>query len=325
LASGDERIVNAMINYGDRTEYKIFANRTRCLSQAIVCTRMMLLVFMAQNGRTEYSWITKDGTAGFELIEIADAEIEELWTTVRDLLTAERIEPGMYDVVTAPRMSGIIAHEAFGHGVELDMFLKGRARSQEYLGKAVASPLVTMMDDPTVLGAYGSYFFDDEGQLATPTVIIADGVFQRGLSDLTAATRLRVPRSANGRRESFARKVYARMSNTFFQPGDTDPDEIIRSLEHGIYLTHASSGMEDPKGWGMQVTCQYAREVRDGEFTGRVFSPVVATGYVPDLLQSVTAVGNDFELDGGTCGKGDKERVPVSAGGPHLRMKARLS
>jgi len=325
LSGGDERIVNAMVNYADSTEYKVFANRTRRLSQAIVRTRLMALVFMAQNGRTEYSWITKDGTAGFEVIEVTDAAIEGLWSTVRDLLTAERIVPGMYDVVTGPKMSGIIAHEAFGHGVELDMFLKGRARSQEYLGKAVASPLVTMMDDPTVPGAYGSYFFDDEGQPAAPTTIIADGVFQRGLSDLTAATRLRVPRSANGRRESFARKVYARMSNTFFQPGDADPDDMIRSLDYGLYLTHASSGMEDPKGWGMQVTCQFAREVRDGEFTGRVFAPVVATGYVPDLLQSVTAVGNDFALSGGNCGKGEKEFVPVSSGGPHLRMKARLS
>lgn len=325
LAAGDERIVNAMVNYGDRAEYKVFANRARCLSQAIVRTRLMSIVVMAHNGRTEYGWIIQDGTAGFELTEVPEAEIEGLWTIVRNLLTAERIEPGMYDVITSPKVSGIIAHEAFGHGVELDMFLKGRARSQEYLGKAVASPLVTMMDDPTVPEAYGSYFFDDEGQRASPTTIIADGVFQRGLSDLTTATRLRVPRSANGRRESFARKVYVRMSNTFFQPGDVDPEEMIRGLEYGVYLEHASSGMEDPKGWGMQVTCNYTREVRNGAFTGRVFSPVAVTGYVPDLLQSVTAVGNDFDLDGGNCGKGDKEYVPVSSGGPHLRMKARLS
>mgnify|MGYP000024875800 CR=1 FL=1 len=325
LAGGDERIVNATVNYGDRTEYKVFANRTRCLSQAIVRIRLTLVVFMAQNGRTEYSWITKDGTTGFERTAVAEAEIAELWDTVRMLLTAGRIEPGLYDVVTGPRMTGIIAHEAFGHGVELDMFLKGRARSQEYLGKPVASPLVTMVDDPTVPGAYGSYFFDDEGQLAAPTVIIADGVFQRGLSDLTAATRLHVPRSANGRRESFARKVYARMSNTFFRPGDADPAEMIRGLEYGFYLPEASSGMEDPKGWGMQVTCPYAREVRHGEFTGRVLAPVAVTGYVPELLQSVTAVGHDLQLDGGNCGKGEKEFVPVSSGGPHLRMKARLS
>ncbi|MBU0491759.1 MAG: TldD/PmbA family protein [Chloroflexi bacterium] len=326
LAAGDPHIVNVMINYGDRTSHKVFANRARFLSQSIFRTRVMLMVVMADDsGRTEYGWHMQDGTAGFELTQVSDADMNRLTTMVRSLLTAERIEPGMYDVVTDPHVSGIIAHEAFGHGVELDMFLKGRARSQEYLGRAIASPLVTMMDDPTVPGAYGSYFFDDEGQLATPTTIIANGIFEQGLSDLTASLRLHQPHTANGRRESFQRKVYVRMSNTFFQPGDADPDAMIRDLDDGIYLTHASSGMEDPKGWGMQVTCQSAREVRDGQFTGRVFSPVIATGYVPDILTSITAVGRDLKLGGGNCGKGDKEYVPVSSGGPHLRMKVRLS
>jgi TldD protein len=99
---------------------------------------------------------------------------------------------------------------------------------------------------------------------------------------------------------------------------------MIESVERGVYLNKTSSGMEDPKGWGMQVTSQYGEEIRNGKLTGRLFAPVGITGYVPDILQSVSAAGNDFALSGGTCGKGHKEWVPVSSGGPHLKLKARL-
>jgi TldD protein len=95
-------------------------------------------------------------------------------------------------------------------------------------------------------------------------------------------------------------------------------------VDRGVYLNKTSSGMEDPKGWGMQVTSHYAEEIAHGRLTGRRFNQVGITGYVPEILQSIDAVGDDFVLTGGTCGKGHKEWVPVSSGGPHLRLKARL-
>jgi TldD protein len=218
----------------------------------------------------------------------------------------------------------VLAHEAFGHGVETDMFQKGRARGAHYIGQQVGSPLVTIVDDPTVPQGNGSYFFDDEGQPAAPTVIIKDGVLARGLSDLVSATRLGVERSANGRRESFERKAYARMSNTFFAPGPHTPQELLDSLEDGLYLCQASSGMEDPKGWGIQVSAHYAREYRGGKPTGVVYAPVSITGYVPDLLRDVSMAASDLTLNAGTCGKGWKEYVPVADGGPHLRTRVRV-
>jgi len=115
-----------------------------------------------------------------------------------------------------------------------------------------------------------------------------------------------------------------RMSNTFFGRGQTPVQSMLDSVEHGIYLQHTSSGMEDPKGWGMQVTSHYGEEIVNGKLTGKRFAPIGITGYVPDILHSVSMVGDDFLLSGGTCGKGHKEWVPVSSGGPHLRLKARL-
>jgi TldD protein len=99
---------------------------------------------------------------------------------------------------------------------------------------------------------------------------------------------------------------------------------MIAQVERGVYVRAAESGIEDPMGWGVQVTAHYGEEIVDGRLTGRLFAPVGITGYVPDLLQSISAVGNDFVLSPGLCGKWTKEMVPVSTGGPHLRMKVRL-
>ncbi len=320
----DPRLVNAQVTYAETDEAKVFANRTRLLSQSVTRIRFGVILFATDGQKMEYDWLLRSGTGGMELVHATDEELQALAQSAVALLGAERIEPGLYDCVCDPTVSGVVAHEAFGHGVETDMFYKGRARAAEYLGKRVGSPLVNLLDDPSVLGAYGSYGVDDEGALAAPTTILRAGVFERGLTDLYSAFKLGIPRTANGRRQDFAHKAYARMSNTFFARGETPVEELIAGLERGVLLRKMSSGMEDPKGWGVQVEAHVGEEIVHGRRTGRLFSPVGITGYVPDILASVSAVGNDFALDGGTCGKGWKEWVPVSSGGPHLRLQARL-
>ncbi len=319
-----QQIANAELTYSDHQERKLFISGGRQRQQDITRTLLLLTIVVSDGQTMQYNWLSHAGTGGLELAEVSEAELASVSETALRLLDADKIEPGLYDVVTDPSVSGTIAHECFGHGVELDLFPKGRARSAAYFQQRVAAPAVDMYDDPTVPGAYGTYFFDDEGQPAAPTQILRDGVLVASLSDLASATLTGQRRSANGRRENYARKSYARMSNTFFGRGTTPPTELIASLEHGIYLRQASSGMEDPLGWGIQVTAHYGEEIINGQRTGRLFAPIGITGYVPDLLQSISGIGSDFALDGGYCGKGHKEWLPVSSGGPHLRMKARL-
>lgn len=318
------QIVNAELSYSDHEERKLFISGGEQMQQEITRTLLVLTLVVSDGQTTQYHWLTHAGTGGFELAEVSEADLAEVCETALRLREADRIEPGLYDVVTDPTVSGTIAHECFGHGVELDLFPKGRARSAAYFNQRVAAPTVDMYDDPTVPGAYATYFFDDEGQPAAPTQILRDGVLVAPLSDLSSATLTRQRRTANGRRENYAHKSYARMSNTFFGRGTTPPADLLASLEHGIYLRQASSGMEDPLGWGLQVTAHYGEEIVNGLRTGRLFAPIGISGYVPDLLQSIAGIGSDFALDGGWCGKGHKEWVPVSSGGPHLRMKARL-
>lgn len=325
LRAADERATQAICSYADQAARHVFVSRGGMVTQQIRRARLQAVLFVSDGERQRYHFAVRAGTGGMEQVEFGELAEAELAETAVALLGAEPMPPGMYDVVTDPETSGVIAHEAFGHGVETDMFLKERARAAEYIGRRVGSSVVNILDDPTLPGGYGSYFIDDEGQPAEPTTIIRDGILERGLTDLFSATRLGIARSANGRRESVQRKAYARMSNTFFAPGQHARDDLLATLDDGVLICDTLNGMEDPKGWGIQVWAQYAREYHGGRPTGRIFSPVAMTGYVPDVLENVTMVSNELELRPGTCGKGWKELVPVASGGPFLRTRCRLA
>jgi TldD protein len=325
LRSMDDRAVQAVCSYGESELQQVFASRTGLSTQQIRRSNLALILFVSDGSRQEYVYVPSAGTGGMEVTAIADEDLSKAAATAGELLHSTSVPAGTYEVVTDPSTTGTIAHEAFGHGMETDMFLKQRARGAEYIGKRVGSDLVNIVDDPTLAGAYGSYFVDDEGQPAVPTQIIRDGILLGGLTDLYSATRLGIGRTANGRRESVQRKAYARMSNTFFTPGQQTPDELLASLDDGLLLCDTENGMEDPKGWGIQIWAHYAREYRGGKPTGRLFSPIAITGYVPEVLADVSMVANDFQMDAGSCGKGWKEIVPVGSGGPHLRTRCRLA
>lgn len=319
-----KNVINCTISYSEALDNKTFISRAGITRERLRHISHYLTVYVSARDDLKYDYLSVGGTGGLELVEITDDQIEELVESANRLLHAESIEPNFYDIVATPEIAGLIAHEAFGHGVETDMYLKNRARSKDYLGKVIASPLVNIIDDPTLPGAYGSYFIDDEGRVAQPTYIIRDGRFVQGLTSEYSRLVLKLPPTANGRRESFERKVYTRMSNTFFKPGTESPDEIISSVKNGIYLIKGLSGMEDPKGWGIQILALYGKEIKNGKVTDRIFSPLGITGFVPDLLKDVSMVGNDFKVDLGFCGKGYKEYIPVSSGGPHIRTRVRL-
>jgi TldD protein len=245
---------------------------------------------------------------------------------VKKLATAKPIVPGVYDVITDPSISGLIAHEAFGHGVEMDQFVKDRALAKEYVGKYVASPICNMRDGAASAFSTASYFFDDDGVLAHDTQIIKDGILVSGISDLVSATELGTEPTGNGRRQSYKRKAYSRMTNTFFMPGNDKLEDMIKSIKHGYMLFETNNGMEDPKNWQIQCTAEYGIEIIDGKLTDNYVSPVVMSGSVPELLKSISMVSDDFKIIGsGSCGKGYKEWVRVSDGGPALKVRVKLA
>ena len=146
------------------------------------------------------------------------------------------------------------------------------------------------------------------------------------MTDHYSATKLGLKRSPNGRRQAYDHKVYTRMSNTYFMPGSDQPEDMFASIDDGFFIDRATNGMEDPKGWGIQLEALYVARIKKGQLTDEVYSPVIVTGYVPDILHSISMISNKLEINGlGMCGKGHKEWVKVTDGGPYLKLKARLA
>ena len=319
----DKRVVAAMVRYGEKRVRKVYVNRCKNLFQELMQT-VCIPVVIVSDGKASKTMRAGNGRqAGFEMAQVSDDELERMVQEAVQLLHAGPVKPGNYDIVGGPGLSGVIAHEAFGHGVETDMFLKKRAMAVAFMDREVASPLVDLYDSPDYPGESGSYYFDDEGMKASETRIIEKGVLRRGLTDQRSAALLGIPRTANGRRESYRNKTYARMSTTYFGAGTSNVDEMIASIDSGLYMPRGSNGMEDPKGWGIQVESPYAIEIKGGKLTDRIFAPIVITGFVPDLLKSISMVGDTVGFEGmGICQKGHKEQVPVAIGGPHLKMRA---
>ena len=320
-----EGLIDARLNAQSTHISKMFLTKNRDLRQSYVYSEGNLIPIAVKDGRNSYTNTGVSGRVGPELFKQLREKVDDALKVVGELLFAERIEPGEYDIITSPEVSGLIAHEAFGHGVEMDMFVKGRALGAEYIDKRVGSDLVTMHEGALCATNVTTYAFDDEGTPAGDVVEIDHGILKTGICDALAAKRLGTKPTGNGKRQNFEHKVYTRMTNTVFDSGNDNLDDMIASIDHGYLLCGMRSGMEDPKHWGIQCIIARGYEIIDGKLTGKVVSPVVMTGYVPDLLGSISMASKDYMSFGnGGCGKGHKEWVKVSDGGPYLKAVARL-
>ena len=325
LLSKSEHLLNGMVSLQLMETSKLFVSENRELTQNYTWVNGIMVAIYRENDKVVQTYESANYHRIADVLAELPAKVDKLLHTAHCLTLAKPIEPGFYDVITDPSITGLIAHEAFGHGVEMDQFVKDRALAKEYVGKYVASPICNMRDGAASTLSAASYFFDDDGVLAGDTQIIKDGILVTGISDLASATQLGTPPTGNGRRESSRRKAYARMTNTFFEKGTDKLEDMIASIDHGYMLFETDNGMEDPKNWAIQCVAQYGIEIRDGKLTDNYVSPVVMSGYVPDLLKSISMVSDDFVVTGmGSCGKGYKEWVRVSDGGPALKVKVKL-
>jgi TldD protein len=318
-------MVDAVVSARSTHVCKMFLTKNRDMRQSYVFTEGSVVAIGVKNGKNSMAIQGVSDRSGVGIIDGLEEKAELAAIEVGEMLDASPIVPGEYEIVTSPEVTGLIAHEAFGHGVEMDMFVKNRALGAEYIDKRVGSDLVSMHEGANVVVDVASYAFDDEGTLAGDVTEIDHGILKTGICDALAALRLGTKPTGNGKRENFEHKVYTRMTNTIFDSGESTKEDMIASVKKGYYLEGMFSGMEDPKHWGIQCIVARGKEIIDGKFTGKVVSPVVMTGYVPDLLGSISMVSKDRVSFGtGGCGKGHKEWVKVSDGGPCLKAIARL-
>ncbi len=325
LLTKSDNILNAIVAMGLLEVSKLFVSVNKELDQNYTWVNGHLMTVYRENDKTIYAREGSNHNTIAAVLKELPTKADTLIKKAHNLTLTKTIVPGVYDVITAPSITGLIAHEAFGHGVEMDQFVKDRALAKEYVGKYVASPICNMRDGAASTLSAASYFFDDDGVLACDTQIIKDGILVTGISDLASASQLGTVPTGNSRRESSRRKAYSRMTNTFFEPGKDKLEDMIASIKHGYMLFETNNGMEDPKNWAIQCVAEYGIEIVDGKLTENYVSPVVMSGYVPDLLGSISMISDSFEVIGaGMCGKGYKEWVRVSDGGPALKVRVKL-
>jgi len=321
-----DELLDVRVRYEEVQINKFFLSKKRDLEQSYIWSNTGVIPIGARAGKMKYAYEAISGLKGPDIINKLDNVYEKAVKSVLELLGSEPIKEGVYDIILNPSMSGLVAHEAFGHGVEMDMFVKERAKAVHYMDKQVAAFCIDMHDGAASAEEVSSYMFDDEGVLGTDTKIIDQGILRSGISDQLSALTLGTIPTGNGKRQNYEHKVYTRMTNTFFAGGQDSLEDMIASIDYGFLLEDYSSGMEDPKNWGIQCVVSIGREIKEGRLTGKIISPIYLTGYVPELLKSITMVSKEVELSGsGVCGKGHKELVKTSTGGAFIKAVGRLN
>ena len=264
----------------------------------------------------------REGYARFVTPDAWQAQVDEALRQALINLEAEAAPAGEMEVVLGSGWTGVLLHEAVGHGLEGDFNRKKTSAFADRIGERVAAPGVTVIDDGTIAGRRGSLTVDDEGTPTQRTTLIEDGILKGYLQDRLNARLMGVAPTGNGRRESFAHQPMPRMTNTFMLGGDHDPEEILATVKDGIYAVNFAGGQVDITSGKFVFNCTEAYRVIDGK-VGAPLKNVALIGDGPTVLTKVSMIGNDFALDPGVgvCGKAG-QGVPVGVGQPTIKIDA---
>ncbi|MDX8391097.1 MAG: metalloprotease TldD [Mariprofundaceae bacterium] len=293
------------------------------LHDARPLVRLNISVVVEQDGRRETGSAGGGGRFGLErMLQGNEAERLTREAVRIALLNLDAIAApaGSMPVVLGPGWPGILLHEAIGHGLEGDFNRKGTSAFAGLIGKRIAAKGVTVIDDGTINERRGSLNIDDEGTETQRTVLIEDGILTGYLQDRQNARLMGMQATGNGRRESYAHPVLPRMTNTFMLAGNDAPDDILASLDRGIYAVNFGGGQVDITSGKFVFTTSEAYLVEKGKIKAPVKGATLV-GDGPSVLKKVSMIGNDLELDPGvgTCGK-DGQSVPVGVGLPTIRI-----
>ncbi|HEU4480392.1 MAG TPA: TldD/PmbA family protein, partial [Actinomycetota bacterium] len=234
------------------------------------------------------------------------------------MLDARPSPAGEFPVVLGPGQGGVLIHEACGHGLEADTLVKNASVYAQRRGERFGSSDVTIVDDGTDAGAWGSFGVDDEGTVAQRTVLFDKGVLVGHLSDRRSAEKIGHPPTGNGRRMSYAHLPIVRMTNTYLLPGPDDPEEIVRSIDRGILAAAFAGGEVNPATGNFVFGMNEAYVIENGEIAYPIRGANLI-GNGPQVLGTIEAVGFDFDRKEGVCGK-DGQSAPVTNGMPTVLL-----
>jgi TldD protein len=320
----DSRIEQVIVSLSSNQDLILIAAANGTLAADIrPLVRMNVSVIVLQNGRREQGYAGGGARSDLQYFLNSDRPMEYAREAVRQALLqldADAAPAGTMPVVLGPGWPGILLHEAVGHGLEGDFNRKGTSAFSGKLGQRVASPLCTIVDDGTLPGRRGSLTVDDEGTPGQYNVLIENGVLRGYMQDRLNARLMGVAATGNGRRESYAHIPMPRMTNTYMLAGPHDPQEIIESVERGLYAPVFGGGQVDITSGKFVFSATEAYLIENGKLT-RPVKGAMLIGDGPDVLQKISMVGNDLQFDSGvgTCGK-DGQSVPVGVGQPTLKI-----
>jgi TldD protein len=285
--------------------------------------RLNVALIMEQGERREQGYAGGGGRFGYDEFLVSGRWRELVREAVRTAqvnIEAIPAPAGTMNVVLGPGWPGVLLHEAVGHGLEGDFNRKGTSAFSGRMGEKVAAAGVTVVDDGTLAARRGSLNIDDEGTPTGHTTLIEDGVLRGYLQDKLNARLMGVSPTGNGRRESFAHLTMPRMTNTYMLPGPHAPEDIIASVDKGLYCRNFGGGQVDITSGKFVFSASEAYLIEGGKVT-RPVKGATLIGNGPEVMTRVSMVGNDLRLDDGvgTCGK-DGQSVPVGVGQPTLRV-----
>ena len=320
----DARVVQVMAGLASEWDVVLVARADGTLAADVrPLVRLSVMVIAEQAGRREVGSSGGGGRLGlayFSDAQIADY-VDEAVSSALTNLQSRPAPAGEMTVVLGPGWPGVLLHEAVGHGLEGDFNRKGSSAFSGRIGERVAAKGVTVLDDGTLPERRGSLNVDDEGHPTQQNVLIEDGILRGYLQDSLNARLMGVPATGNGRRESYAHLPMPRMTNTYMLGGDKDPQEIVASIQRGLYATNFGGGQVDITSGKFVFSASQAYWVENGKILYPVKGATLV-GSGPQSLKKVTMIGNDMRLDSGvgTCGK-EGQSVPVGVGQPTMRIE----
>jgi len=315
----DKRIKSCTVDYFDLTGTSYFANSDgTSIEQDKMYVWARITASALNDGVFTFSREEVGSTAGYEIFD--EQSPEELGEKVSkravEQLNAKSVKGGAFPVVLGPNVVGVFVHEAFGHLAEADLALSGGVLASN-MNKKIGSDLVTFYDDGTIEGAFGAFKYDDEGVKTQKTTLIKDGVVAGLMHNRETAQKFKAEPTGNARAEDFRVEPIIRMRCTYMEPKDHSFDELIEKVKQGYYFKSFRGGQANLDGT-FQVGIQEGYEIVNGEIGAPVRDASIS-GNTLGTLHKIDAVGKDFMLDPGRCGKG--QTAFISDGGPHIRIK----
>lgn len=318
----DERIVSTRTIYGELSSEIYIANSlgTRVSLQNAI-PRVISVPTAKEGPNRQRIQQSISFRSGFEEMETEQAQ--NIGTKAAklaiELLSSKSAEGGIYDVVLDPALNGVVTHEAFGHAAEADNWPAHSTVLEDKINEEVGPEYLSISDDPTMAGMRGSTEYDWEGTKTKKRFMVKDGILTDLLHSLETSSRLEMEPNGAARAQSFMHVPLPRMSNTFMEPRDWDVDELIEDTKHGILLCSFNYGYTQSAKGQFMFQASHGYLIENGE-KGTMVRDVSLAGSILEVLAKVDAIGKDFELEAGTCGK-DGQSVPTMTGGPHARIR----